>query len=71
MVKNYIPIFILYRTIQNSRNMGKYKTLQLDAEIHAQLQEYCNEHDLRMSKFVGTLIKNRINPPKNVLRVKT
>ncbi len=51
--------------------MGKYKTLQLDTEIHARLQEYCNERDLRMSKFVGRLIKEKINPkPKNVLRVR-
>ena len=48
----------------------KYKTLQLDTEIHAQLQEYCNEHDKRMSKFVGRLILREINPPKNVLRVR-
>lgn len=49
----------------------KYKTLQLDTEIHAQLQEYCNERDIRMSKFVGRLIKANIQPkPTNVLRVR-
>ena len=51
--------------------MCKYKTLQLDTQTHALLQDYCNEHGYKMSKFVGNLIKNRINPPKNVLRVKT
>jgi len=61
----------MYRNLYKSTIMKKYKTLQLDAEIHAQLQEYCNEHGHIMSKFVGTLIKNRIEPPKNVLRVKT
>jgi len=42
--------------------MGKYKTLQLDTKIHAQLQDYCNERDLRMSKFVQRLIDEKINP---------
>ena len=51
--------------------MKKYKTIQLDAEIHAQLQEYCNERGYAMSKLVAKLIKDRVDPPKNVLRVKT
>ena len=51
--------------------MKKYKSIQLDTEIHAQLQEYCNEHGYFMSKFVEKLIKERITSfPTNVLRVR-
>jgi hypothetical protein len=53
----------------------KYAMLQIDAEIHQMLKEFCKDKGYKMNGLVETLIKERISSirvsPTNVLRSKT
>lgn len=39
----------------------KYKMLQLDADVHKMLKEYCKEHGGNMKGVVQKLIKDKVN----------
>jgi predicted HicB family RNase H-like nuclease len=54
--------------------MKKYAMIQIDAEIHQALKEFCKEKGYKINGLVETLIKERVEslkrtPPKNVLPV--
>ena len=54
--------------------MKKYAMIQIDAEIHQALKEFCKERGYKINGLVETLIKERVEslkrtPPKNVLPV--
>jgi len=51
--------------------MRKYTTIQIQKETHELLQDYCKEHGYKLSGLVESLIKQRCNPPKNILKVNT
>lgn len=55
------------------KNMKRYSMLQLSADTHSILKEYCNENGYKMGKFVEKLILRECAPPvpkpKRVLRV--
>lgn len=38
----------------------KVKTLNIDAKLHNELKEYCNEHSLKINLFVEKLISKSI-----------
>jgi hypothetical protein len=38
----------------------KYKMLQLSAEVHTLLKEYCKKNNMIMGAYVATLIKKAI-----------
>ena len=42
----------------------KYAMLQLDADIHKQLKEYCKQNGFIMSALVSNLIKKQIKSTK-------
>lgn len=55
--------------------MKKYAMIQIDAEIHSSLKEFCNNRGYKISGLVESLIKDKIisqkNPlPKKVLSAK-
>ena len=54
--------------------MKKYAMIQIDAEIHQALKEFCKEKGYKINGLVETLIKEKVhslskNAPKNVLPV--
>jgi len=51
--------------------MRNYTTIQITKETHELLQEYCKEHGYKLSGLVESLIKQRCQLPKNILKVNT
>jgi hypothetical protein len=54
--------------------MKKYAMIQIDAEIHQLLKDFCKEKGYKINGLVETLIKEKVEsvkkiPPKNVLPV--
>ncbi len=54
--------------------MKKYAMIQIDAEIHQVLKEFCKEKGYKINWLVETLIKEKVQSlnkttPKNVLPV--
>ena len=53
----------------------KYAMLQIDAEVHQMLKEFCKDKGYKMNGLVESLIKEKVSPkqtlPTNVLRSKT
>lgn len=54
--------------------MKKYAMIQIDAEIHQTLKEFCKEKGYKINGLVETLIKEKVQSlnkttPKNVLPV--
>lgn len=54
--------------------MKKYAMIQIDADIHQALKEFCKNKGYKMGGLIETLIKEKVEslkrtPPKNVLPV--
>ena len=53
----------------------KYAMIQIDAEIHQSLKEFCKDKGYRINGLVESLIKEKIKghnqPNKNVLSTKS
>ena len=54
--------------------MKKYAMIQIDAEVHQTLKEFCKEKGYKINGLVETLIKEKVHSlnkttPKNVLPV--
>jgi hypothetical protein len=54
--------------------MKKYAMIQIDAQIHQLLKDFCKEKGYKINGLVETLIKEKVEsikkiPPKNVLPV--
>jgi len=54
--------------------MKKYAMIQIDAEVHQTLKEFCKEKGYKINGLVETLIKEKVQSlnkttPKNVLPV--
>jgi predicted HicB family RNase H-like nuclease len=50
--------------------MKRYAMLQIDAEVHQALKEYCKERGYKLNGLVEALIKEKVLPkpqPKNIL----
>jgi hypothetical protein len=50
--------------------MKKYAMIQIDAEVHLMLKEFCKEKGYKLNGLVEALIKEKVLPkpqPKNVL----
>jgi predicted HicB family RNase H-like nuclease len=51
--------------------MKRYAMIQIDAEVHQMLKEYCKERGYKLNGLVEALIKEKIQllkpQPKNVL----
>ena len=50
--------------------MKRYAMLQINAEVHQALKEYCKEKGYKLNGLVEALIKEKISPkpqPKNIL----
>jgi predicted HicB family RNase H-like nuclease len=49
----------------------KYAMIQIDAEVHQVLKEFCKERGYKINGLVETLIKDKVTsikqPPKNIL----
>ena len=41
-----------------------YKMVQMDAELHRYLKEYCQRHGFNMAGFVGALVKQALSNNK-------
>jgi hypothetical protein len=55
--------------------MKKYAMIQIDADVHQLLKEFCKEKGYKISGLVETLIKDKVSSinkplPKNVLTTK-
>jgi len=52
----------------------KYAMLQIDAEVHQMLKEFCKDKGYKMNGLVESLIRDKVSPtqtlPTNVLRSK-
>ena len=56
--------------------MKKYAMIQIDAQIHQVLKEFCKEKGYKINGLVETLIKEKVQSlnkttPKNILPVAT
>lgn len=56
--------------------MKKYAMIQIDADIHTSLKNFCNDRGLKIGKLVEALIKDKISItkkplPTNILPTKT
>ena len=54
--------------------MKKYAMIQIDADMHLLLKEFCKEKGYKISGLIETLIKEKVEsskktPPKNILPV--
>jgi hypothetical protein len=54
--------------------MKKYAMIQIDADVHQMLKEFCKERGYKISGLIETLIKEKVEsskktPPKNILPV--
>jgi hypothetical protein len=54
--------------------MKKYAMIQIDADVHQLLKEFCKERGYKISGLIETLIKEKVEsstktPPKNILPV--
>ena len=54
--------------------MKKYAMIQIDADMHHLLKEFCKEKGYKISGLIETLIKEKVEsskktPPKNILPV--
>ena len=50
--------------------MKKYAMIQIDAEVHLMLKEFCKEKGYKLNGLVEALIKEKVLPkpqPKNIL----
>jgi len=47
--------------------MKKYSMIQIDAELHSSLKEFCNQRGYKISGLVESLIKDKIEISKNSL----
>jgi hypothetical protein len=56
-------------------SVKKYAMLQIDADVHQMLKEFCKDRGYKMNGLVETLIKEKVSSirvsPTNVLRSKT
>jgi len=44
--------------------MKKYAMIQIDADVHLMLKEFCKEKGYKLNGLVEALIKERIQTPK-------
>jgi hypothetical protein len=54
--------------------MKKYAMIQIDADVHQLLKDFCKDKGYKISGLIETLIKEKVEsskktPPKNVLPV--
>jgi hypothetical protein len=54
--------------------MKKYAMIQIDADVHQMLKEFCKDKGYKISGLIETLIKEKVEsskktPPKNILPV--
>jgi hypothetical protein len=54
--------------------MKKYAMIQINADVHQTLKEFCKEKGYKISGLIETLIKEKVEsskktPPKNILPV--
>ena len=54
--------------------MKKYAMIQIDADVHQLLKEFCKDKGYKISGLIETLVKEKVEsskktPPKNVLPV--
>lgn len=54
--------------------MKKYAMIQINADVHQELKNFCKERGYKLSGLIETLIKEKVEsskkaPPKNVLPV--
>jgi len=47
--------------------MKKYAMIQIDAELHSSLKEFCKNRGYKISGLVESLIKDKIEPIQNTL----
>ena len=72
-IKNWkVPI---YSHSTKIKIMKKYAMIQIDADVHQLLKEFCKEKGYKISGLVETLIKDKVSSikkplPKNVLTAK-
>ena len=43
----------------------KYALIQLPADVHAKLKEYCNKHGFKIGAYVANIIKKEIKLKQN------
>lgn len=54
----------------------KYAMLQIDADVHQMLKDFCKDRGYKMNGLVESLIKDKVSPttthqPTNILRTRT
>ena len=53
-----------------STNEKKGITVKIDAELHAQVREYLEKHEMTMAEFVTLALQDELNPKHDIKAVK-
>ena len=51
---------ITHFTIDNMKEKKQYKMVQLDADLHKYLKQYCQRHGFQIKGFIQALVRQAI-----------
>ena len=54
-----------------SSNEKKGVTVRIDADLHAEVRQYIENHDMTMAEFITLALQNELHPKQNMTEVKT
>ena len=54
-----------------STNEKKGVTVKIDADLHAEVRKYIEDHEMTMAEFVTLALQNELHPKHNITEVKT
>ncbi len=49
-----------------STNEKKGVTVKIDAELHAEVRRYIEDHEMTMGEFVSLALQNKLHPKLNI-----
>ncbi len=54
-----------------STNEKKGVTVKIDADLHAEVRKYIEDHEMTMAEFVTLALQDELHPKQNITEVKT
>ena len=54
-----------------SSNEKKGITVKIDADLHAEVRQYIEQHEMTMAEFITLALQNELHPKQNMTEVKT
>ena len=54
-----------------SSNEKKGITVKIDADLHAEVRKFIEEHEMTMAEFITLALQDELHPKQNMTEVKT